>query len=93
MAPTKKDKTKTKKLATEKKSSDDAASKEIVKETKRSTRTPSSKKLAKDKRKSLSSSSAQKKMRQNSTLRPIKVRLLDGQVHYAEKQLKVLYDK
>jgi hypothetical protein len=43
MAPTKKDKTKTEKPATEKKSSDDAASKEIIKETKRSTRTPSSK--------------------------------------------------
>jgi hypothetical protein len=90
MAPTKKDKTRTKKLATKKKSSDNAAAKEIIKETKRSTRTPSSKnkrltrtpsskKLAKDKRrKSSLSSSARKKMRQNSTLRPIKVQLLDG---------------
>jgi hypothetical protein len=62
MAPTKKDKTKTKKLATEKKSSD-VASKEIEKETKRSTRTPSREKLAQDKRKKALSSSACKKMK------------------------------
>jgi hypothetical protein len=87
MAPTKKDKSKAKKTPVEKKSLDDATTKEVFQETKRSTRTPSSEtnrsmrtpsseKSAKEKRKRSSSSSARKKMRHSSE-RPIKVRLLD----------------
>ncbi len=90
MAPSKKDKTKAKKSAGEKKSSDNAEEKEVVKdakkskgtpssENKRSTKTPSSEKSTKDKRrKSSSSSSSRKKLKQHSSLRPVKVRLMEG---------------
>jgi hypothetical protein len=90
MAPSKKDKTKAKKSAGEKKSSDNAEEKEVVKdakkskgtpssENKRSTKTPSSEKSTKDKRrKSSSSSSSRKKQKQHSSLRPVKVRLMEG---------------
>jgi hypothetical protein len=78
MAPSRKDKTKARKLASEKKLSD-VASKESEKEPKKSTKTPSNEKSAREKRKKSSSSSAQKKRKHLSTLHPVKARLLDGE--------------
>jgi hypothetical protein len=81
-APSRKEKTKVKKLAADKKSSD-VASKEIEKESKKSTRTSSSKKSAQEKRKKVLSSSGCKKMKHLSTLHPVKVRLLNGEEDYS----------
>jgi hypothetical protein len=78
MAPSRKDKTKAKKLASEKKLSG-VASKESEKEPKQSMKTPSSQKSAWEKRKKLLSSSAQKKRKHLPSLHPVKVRLLEGE--------------
>jgi hypothetical protein len=81
MAPSRKDKTKSKKVASEKKLSD-VGSKESKKEPKKSTKTPSSEKATREKRKKSSTASAQKKRKHLSTLNPLKVRLLDGKEDY-----------
>jgi hypothetical protein len=78
MALSRKEKTKSKKVASEKKLSD-VASKESEKGPKKSMKIPSSKKATWEKRKKLSSSSAQKKRKHLSTLNPLKVRLLKGE--------------